>query len=184
MQHREPRAHRALPALPPVRRARAAGATRGWGGDAGGRGGPGRVPERSHKSPLAPGRPAADSRGPVLPYLLSLSTKARRSALGRVAMRRAGLDGLGARGAEEGRGPDGQPLQRPPDRPPASSVSRAGKLPHFHLGRAAPGGGLCTAAHGAAGPGTHRALGEGVDAARNSAPDAPSRRPQARASRR
>lgn len=47
--------------------------------------------------------------------------------------------GLG--GAAEGRDPNAQPLQRPSRPPPASSVSRAGKLPHFHLGGAAPGAG-------------------------------------------
>lgn len=94
-------------------------------------------------------------------------------------MARARLAGLGTLGGAGGRDSNAQPLlQRPSRPPPASSVSRAGKLPPFHLGGAAPGGGPCTAAHSAARPGTHRALGEGVDDARNCDPDAPSRRPQ------
>lgn len=58
-------------------------------------------------------------------YLLILSAKARRSALGSVAMARARLHDLGARGEAGGRDPNAQPLQRPARRSPASSVSRA-----------------------------------------------------------
>lgn len=69
-------------------------------------------------------------------YLLILSTNARRSELGSVAMARprpVGLQGrrvrtAGTRGAAE-------PLQRMPSETLASSVSRRWKLPHFHLQR-------------------------------------------------
>lgn len=66
-------------------------------------------------------------------YLLILSAKARRSALGSVAMARARLHGFGfwAPGGAGGRDPNAQPLQRPAHPPSASSVSRAEETSAF-----------------------------------------------------
>lgn len=127
---------------------------------------------RSPPSPRGVARPAAVWPGTVPSYLLILSAKARRSALGSVAMAGAPLHDLGARREAGGRDPNAQPLQRPARPSPASSVSRAEETSVFPPWPRNSGGGLCTAARGAARPGTHRALGEGVDAAPNRAPDA------------
>lgn len=130
-------------------------------------------------------RPAGTVRAQAgASYLLILSTNARRSALGSVAMARprpVGLQGRGVRAA--GTRGAAEPVQRAPRGTPASSGSAGSELPRFHLrrriarGRAQPrrGGerGARRASRGGRRGAALRALPRAPTAGRRSAGGAP-----------